>query len=119
MILDASGVLVLDSQADSELVFIPNPDSPGQTVKVLPITFFGAATQIDDTVFPTSTVGTILVADLGGETVYAIHGSSFPTSGSGFSATGPEVTQLNLATGALSVVINPLVSSHGRAFIPR
>jgi hypothetical protein len=119
MILDPSGVLVLDSQADSELVFITNPDSPGQTVKVLPITFFGTPTQIDDTVFPTSPVGTILVADLGGETVYAIHGSSFPTSGRGFSATGPEVSQLNLATGALSVVINALVSSHGMAFIPR
>jgi len=119
MILDPSGVLVLDSQADSELIFITNPDSPGQTVKVLPITFFGTPTQLDDTVFPTSPVGTILVADRDGETVYAIQGSSFPTSGSGFSATGSTVSQLNLATGALSVVVNGLVSSHGMAFIPR
>lgn len=118
MILDPSGVLVLDSQADSELIFITNPDSPGQTVKVLPITFFGAPTQLDDTVFPTSAAGTILVADRDGETVYAIHGGSFPTRGSGFSATGSTVSQLDLATGALSVVINGLVSSHGMAFIP-
>jgi hypothetical protein len=118
MILDPSGVLVLDSQADSEVIFITNPDSSSQTVRVLPITFFGAPTQIDDTVFPTSPGGTILVTDLGGDAIYRIRSGSFPTTGIGFSATGPEVSQLNLMTGALSVVINGLVSSHGEIFIP-
>jgi hypothetical protein len=118
MILDPSGVLVLDSQADSELIFVTNPGSPGQTVKVLPITFLGNATQIDDTVFPTSAVGTILVADRDADMVFAIQGASFPTSGKGFSATGGAVSQLDLATGALSVVVSGLKSSHGMAFIP-
>jgi hypothetical protein len=118
MILDPSGVLVLDSQADSELIFLTNPDTPSQTVKVLPITFFGTPTQLDDTVFPTSAGGTILVADRDAETVYAIRSGSWPTRGFGFSATGSTVSQLDLTTGALSVVINGLVSSHGEAFIP-
>jgi len=118
MILDPAGVLVLDSQADAELMFVTNPDTPGQTVTVLPITFFGAPAQLDDTVFPTTPVGTILVAARDAETVLAIKSSSFPPN-SAFSATGDTVSELDLSTGALSVVVNgPGGNSHGMAFIP-
>jgi hypothetical protein len=119
MILDPSGVLVLASQADSELVFVGNPDTPGQTVRVLPITFLGTPTQLDDTVFPTTPVGRILVSDRDGETIGSIDAANFPTSGFGFSATGSTVSQLDLATGELSVLVNGLKSTHGMAFIPR
>ena len=118
MILDPSGDVVLDSQADSELVFVSNPGTPSQAVKVLPITFLGAPTQLDDTVFPTSAVGTILIAGRDAETIWAMKSVGFPP-GSAFSATGDTVSQLNVATGALSVVLStPGASTHGMAFIP-
>lgn len=119
MILDPSGVLVLDSQADSELILVTNPDSPDQSVQVLPITFLGSPTQIDDTVFPTSVSGRILVAVRDAEMVGAIDSTNWPIARFGFSATPTSVSQLDLATGALSVLVNGLNNPHGEAFIPR
>ncbi len=118
MTLDPSGVLVLESQADSELVFVTNPGTPGQTVTVLPITTVGNATQLDDTVFPTTSVGTILVAARDAETVIALKSLEFSVN-SAFSATGDTVSELDLTNGALTVVVNaPKSSTHGMAFIP-
>jgi hypothetical protein len=119
MILDPSGVLVLDSQADAELVFVTNPGTSGQTVKVLSITTNGSPTPIDDTVFPTSNAGTILVSARDAEEVLAVKSFAFVPH-SAFSATGDTVSQLDLSSGALvSVLVYvPKGNTHGMAFIP-
>jgi len=55
---DSKGDLVLVSQADSELVFIANPGTAQQTVSVTPV-----GTQLDDTVWATSSKGRLLITD--------------------------------------------------------
>jgi len=55
---DNKGNLVLVSQGDSELIMIGNPGTAQQTVSRIPV-----GTQLDDTVWATSTHGSLLVAD--------------------------------------------------------
>jgi hypothetical protein len=69
MIFDPFGDLVLDSQADAELIVVHRPGSDDQIVYHLPITQNGVPVQIDDTVFATASHGVILVSDRDGETV--------------------------------------------------
>ena len=117
LIVDPDGDLVLDSQADSELIIIHRPGSTDQDVFHLAITSGGAKTQIDDTVFATSSDGVILVSDRDGETVYAIQAPFFPPSGA-FSAAPTFVGRLDMATGKLTPIVTGMVSPHGMVFIP-
>jgi hypothetical protein len=116
--ISPSGGLVLDSQDDAELIFVGNPGTASQTVQMLPLNFFGTPLKVDDTVFPTSPVGTILMADTGGDTIYRIQASDWPTSGFGVSAGPTSVNLVNLSTGSSSVVLMGLTSPHGMLFIP-
>jgi hypothetical protein len=58
MMIDPQGDLVLDGQADQQLLFIHNAGTAGQTVKVLPV-----GTPLDDTMWPTSSKGCMIIAD--------------------------------------------------------
>jgi hypothetical protein len=71
--VDSAGDLVLDSQADGDLIFINGPGSPNQAALRLHLSN-GTSSQItvDDTVFPTTPSGTIYVVDTAGNTVYAV-----------------------------------------------
>jgi len=51
MIVNPHGDLVLDSQADAELIIVHHPGYTDQSVYHLGLTKNGAAVQIDDTVF--------------------------------------------------------------------
>jgi hypothetical protein len=117
MIVDPDGDLVLDSQADAELIVIHKPGFTDQSVFQLPITAGGAATQIDDTVFATSSQGVILVSDRDGETVYSIQAPYFAPSAA-YSAGPTFVGRLDMSTGKLTPVVSGMVSPHGMAFIP-
>jgi hypothetical protein len=55
---DNKGDLVLVSQGDSELIIIGNPGTAQQSVSRIPV-----GTQLDDTVWATSTHGSLLVSD--------------------------------------------------------
>jgi len=116
MIFNPFGDLVLDSQADAELIVLHHAGLADQSVYHLPITENGAPVQIDDTVFATSTHGVILVSDRDGETVYAISRNIF-APGSAYSATPTSVAELNPSTGILTDVVTGMVSPHGMAFI--
>jgi hypothetical protein len=52
--VDPRGNIVVNSQADGELVFIRNPGTPGQQVGRIQVTTAGAATTVDDTAFAPS-----------------------------------------------------------------
>jgi len=117
MIVDPFGDLVLDSQADSELIIIHRPGYDDQSVYHLGIKQKGAPVQIDDTVFATSDYGTILVSDRDGETVYAISRNIFSPHAA-YSATPNSVAELNTDTGVLTNVVTGMVSPHGMAFVP-
>jgi hypothetical protein len=118
MIFNRFGDLVLDSQADAELIVVHHPGFEDQSVYHLALTENGSSSQIDDTVFATSSHGVILVSDRDGETVYAISRNLF-SPGAAFSATPTAVAALDLETGILTDVVTGMVSPHGMAFVPK
>jgi hypothetical protein len=116
MILNRFGDLVLDSQADGELIILHHPGQIDQSVYHLPLTLGGAATQIDDTVFANASHGVLLVSDRDGETVYAITKDIFSPYAA-YSATPTSVGKLDLDTGVITNVVTGMVSPHGMAFL--
>jgi hypothetical protein len=117
MIFNPFGDLVLDSQADSELIVVQHPGSRHQSAYHLPITENGSPVQIDDTIFATDSHGVILVSDRDGETVYVITRNIF-SPGAAYSATPSSVAALDPDTGVLTDVVTGMVSPHGMAFVP-
>jgi hypothetical protein len=117
MKFDPFGDLVLDSQADGELIIVHHPGGFDQTAYHLTLTLDGASVQIDDTIYATSTHGAILVSDRDGETVYSISKDLFSPSAA-YSAALTSVGKLDLDTGVITNVVTGMVSPHGMAFIP-
>jgi len=118
MIFNPLGDLVLDSQADAELIVVHHAGYVDQSVYRLPLRQKGAPVQIDDTIFTTASHGVILVSDRDGETVYAISRNIFGPSAA-YSATPTSVAALDPETGKLTDVVKGMVSPHGMAFIPQ
>jgi hypothetical protein len=116
MIFNPLGDLVLDSQADAELIIVHHVGFADQSVYHLGLTENGSAAQIDDTIFATSSHGVILVSDRDGETVYAISRNIF-SPGAAYSATPAAVAALDSDTGVLTDIVTGMVSPHGMAFI--
>ena len=114
------GDLVLDSQADGELIIVHHLGAVDQSVYHLLLSDNGSGTQVDDTVFATSTHGTILVSDRDAGSagiIYAISKNIF-SPGSAYTATLNSVGALDFDTGVIADVVTGLVSPHGMAFIP-
>lgn len=116
MRFDPLGDLVLDSQADGELIIVHHAGKIDQNVYHLGLTLGGTATQIDDTVYARASHGVILVSDLGGETVYAITTDIFSPDAA-YSAAPTSVGRTDLDTGVLTNVVTGMVSPHGMAFL--
>jgi hypothetical protein len=118
MMIDPQGDLVLDSQGDSEMLFIHGLGTSAQKVSVLTV-----GTQVDDTAWPTTPRGCIIVAD-GNSGVYSVCSSSW-VPGSAFSAAPNDSTvigfigNLNLSNGQLTPTIVGIANPHGMAFIPQ
>jgi hypothetical protein len=113
-----AGDVVLNSQGDSQLVFVHNPASTGQTLTQLPI-----GTQIDDITVATSTRGALFMTDNTADRLYAISTADF-APGTVFvdtandSATPGFVGTLNLATGQITPVVIGFANPHGLTFVP-
>lgn len=123
MIFNPLGDLVLDSQADGELIIVHHLGFADQSIYHLGLSVGGASTQIDDTVFVTSSYGVILVSDRdagadGSGIVYAISKNIFSPNAA-YSATPNAVGALDLDTGVITPVVTGMTSLHGMAFIPR
>jgi hypothetical protein len=123
MIVNALGDLVLDSQADGELIIVHHLGFADQSIYHLALSVGGASTQIDDTVFATSSHGVVLVSDRdagadGSGIVYAISKNIFSPNAA-YSATPNAVGALDLDTGVITPVVSGMTSPHGMAFIPR
>jgi len=116
MIADPEGDLILDSQADAELIFVHHPGFTDQGVFHLALTSGHVSAQIDDTVLAYSSQGVILVSDRDGETVYSITAPFFGPS-EAYSAGATFVGRLNTHTGVLTSVVTNMVSPHGMTFI--
>lgn len=118
MAFNQFGDLVLDSQADGELIIVHHLGYTDQSVYHLGLP---TGTQVDDTVIATSSHGTILVSDRDAGAagiIYSISKNIF-SPGAAYTATLNSVGTLDFDTGAISNVVTGLVSPHGMTFIPK
>jgi hypothetical protein len=117
MTVDPNGDLLLDNQGGSQQLFIHNPGTPQQTVKQLPV-----GTQVDDTVFPSSATGCIVLADNGGA-IYSICSTQF-VPGTPYAATPNDsggqafVGTISLSSGFITPLVVGLANPHGMGFVP-
>ena len=112
-----AGDIVLDSQADSTLVFVSHPGSAGQTLTKLTV-----GTQVDGMAWATAATGSLVVTDSGTNKVVTISGSFTPgtlliTAASGSPVSG-FVGTVDLATGNITPVATGFSSPTGLLFIP-
>ena len=118
MMIDPQGDLVLDSQGDMQLLFIHNPGTASQSVKVL-----GVGTPVDDTVWPTSSNGCMIIAD-NASGVYSVCSNLWVT-GTPLTAAPNDSTiisfvgTVSLGSGQITPFIVGMNNPHGMAFIPR
>jgi hypothetical protein len=116
---DQRGNIVLDSQADSLLVFIRHPLSDEQTVGTLKITTSaGAVTTLDDTAFAPNRPSFMLTSDVAGDKVYRIDSAFGFEPGTAYSASDTDgfVGVLNLDTGVVSPIATGFGSARGILF---
>jgi len=122
MTLDPQGNIVLDSQADQELIIVSNPDTAKQRVLRLPLSYLTSSgpmsVETDDTAFITSTEGFILFADKGLNTVYKLSRNAF-SPGTAFTAAdgGPFVGTVDFTTGVVTPIVTGLSGPGGMMFV--
>jgi hypothetical protein len=122
MSTDPQGDLVFMSQGDGSLLFIHGIGTSSQTVKYVTV-----GTQIDDTIWPTSSKGCLLVAD-NSSGVFSVCSniwvpgapvSSSPNDAGVISFVGTLNPMSTLASGQLTPFLVGMGNPHGMAFIPK
>lgn len=122
MTVDPLGDIVLDSQADQELIIVSHPGERGQRVLRLPLSYeaTGGATpvEVDDTAFVTSSQGYILFADKKLNTVYKVTKSAF-APGAAYTAAdgGPFVGTIDMTTGVITPIVTGIQGPGGLIFV--
>lgn len=122
MTLDPLGDIVLDSQADQELIIVSDPDSPNQRALRLPLSYLTSSgrtsVETDDTAFITSTEGFLLFADKGLNAVYKLEKNAF-SPGTAYTAAdgGPFVGTLDFTTGIVTPIVTGLSNPGGMMFV--
>ena len=123
--MDPRGNIVLDSQADSELVFIRHPLTDKQAVGRLNITSSvtgpgGATITLDDTAFAPNPKAFLLLTDVNAGVIYRIDAGTFGfepgTAYSGSDTLGLLGT-LNLDNGFVTPIITGFGSVRGLLFV--
>lgn len=119
--VDPRGNVVLDSQADGELIFIRHPFSANPEVGRLLITkSTGGATTLDDTAFAPSGRTFLLFSDVAGDTVYRLDSGPFGFEpGVAYSASDTDglVGTLDLDNGVVTPIVTGLGSARGMLFV--
>ncbi len=121
--IDPAGDLVVDSQQDSELVFIKNlGGSSAAAASVLPLSLYGNPWPVDDTRWAPSAGSSgvtpfMLFSDNKGQTIYRVDAAGGFTVGQAYSAAQGMIVQTDTSTGILTPVIMGLNSPHGLIFV--
>ncbi|HEX4179705.1 MAG TPA: PEPxxWA-CTERM sorting domain-containing protein [Caulobacteraceae bacterium] len=112
MIFAPDGRLVLDSQADQQLVFVSNPGGAGQSVSVLNL-----VSTVDDTEFTGANAGRqrLLFTDADSGTVYALTGAFGAGQAISAADTLSEIVNVNQTDGSFTALVSGLDSPHGEA----
>lgn len=122
MTVDPFGDIVLDSQADQQLIIVTNPGTAEQQAIKVPLSFQSngslQAVETDDTNFATSSQGFILFADKDLNTVFALRKSVF-APGEAYTAAdgGPFVGTVDLSSGVITPVVTGLGDPGGLVFV--
>jgi hypothetical protein len=125
MTIDPRGNIVVDSQADSELLFVRNPLTDEQTLGRLKITASatgpgGATITLDDTAFAPHAKAFLLVTDVSGGVIYRIDAGTFgfePGTAYSASDTLGLVGTLNLDNGFVTPIVTGFGSARGLLFV--
>jgi len=127
MTIDPRGNIVLDSQADSELIFVRHPLTDEQTLGRLKIspTLTGSdgkplAITLDDTAFAPRPKAFLLVTDVSGGVIYRIDAGTFgfePGTAYSGSDTLGLVGTLNLDNGVVTPIVTGFGSARGLLFV--
>ncbi|HMD46284.1 MAG TPA: hypothetical protein VKG43_09000, partial [Acidimicrobiales bacterium] len=112
------GDFVLDSQGDSQLIFVANPGGVGQTLTQVPI-----GTQVDDVTWASAASGALFLTDNANNEIYRISGTFTPgtvfVSVPNDSGVASFVGTLNLSTGQVTPVAVGFSNPHGMIFVPK
>lgn len=116
--IDPNGDLVVDSQQDSELVFVHDVGTASQSVDVLPLTLYGNPWPVDDTRWsPSKGSSFMLLADNTQLVVYRVdYLGGFPAS-QAYSAGQGTLLETNAKTGVMVPVFVGMKSPHGLIFV--
>jgi len=116
--IDPNGDLVIDSQQDSELVFVKNVGTGGQTVDVLSLTLYGNPWPVDDTRWsPSSGNSFMLLSDNQQLIVYRIDAAGGFPRNQAYSAGQGTVLQTNTTTGVMVPIYIGMKTPHGLFFV--
>jgi hypothetical protein len=122
MTLDPLGNIVLDSQADQQLIIVSHPGEPNQSALRLPLSYLTPSgpmpVETDDTAFVTSSQGFLLFADKSLNAVYILSKNGF-APGSVYTAAdgGPFVGTVDLTTGVVTPIVTGLGNPGGMVFV--
>jgi hypothetical protein len=123
MTTTAGGELVLDSQADSELIMVRKPGTKQQSVLQIPLSSPYGQPQVDDTLFTPASDGFMLVSDTAADITYKVGkkvfvpGVAYSAGVAGSSSAPGFVGRLDVAFGQLTPIVSGMQSPHGLAFV--
>ena len=116
--IDPNGDLVIDSQQDSELVFVKGVGTGSQSVDVLPLTLYGNPWPVDDTRWsPSSGNSFMLLSDNKQLIVYRIDATGGFSRNQAFSAGQGTVLETNTTTGVMVPIFVGMQTPHGLLFV--
>ncbi|MDB5482653.1 MAG: hypothetical protein JWO83_3706 [Caulobacteraceae bacterium] len=108
MVFSRTGALVLDSQADKQLVFVNGIGTVSQAVSVLNL-----PSTVDDTIFGGAGQQRLLFTDRGSGLVYALTGAFSFNQAISAADTLNEIVLVNPTTGAFTPLVTGLNGPHG------
>ena len=111
------GGLVLTSGDDNTLTVISDVGTKAQSERFVTLTNLPAGSALDDVIIPTSSAGTFYVSNAGTNQIEAYKVSGLNTSDA-YASVGTEIVQVDLQTGAQTVLVSGLSKSHGMVFVP-
>ncbi len=123
MTLDPAGELVLDdrsldSNGDTSL-YIVRLSSATHPILRVPLTMASAEVEVNDTIFATSTAGTVYITDTTANLIYKLTKPYFPTNEVYTAANkAGDVGLVDLNTGIVTPVVTGFAGVHGLAFAP-
>jgi hypothetical protein len=112
-----NGGLILSSGADNTIVLIKDVGTQAQSESFVTLTNLPTGSALDDVIIPTAKSGTFYVSNAGTNQIEAFKVSGLNTSDA-YASVGTEIVQVDLQTGAQTVLVSGLQGAHGLAFVP-